>query len=364
MCNEEQEIFCLYTPPDSCMYWSSPEIKELGITKDMRYHLVMRNLINSYLEYKNAKFDLDCLLDGKCGNCENPATRDQAIQSLLNKICNLSAEDISVTSSRTSGISTYAGKYVGSALNYSIQGSENGSKLNLNLLDGIPSDAAVKSTRVVISGKSSTGKNIILDTNEKISSTTIRNESYPITVDATIRVQTEGGIVDLNKSFTLNNPTEVGQFKEIYQVSDRASSGQFSGKLSELIGSYEATQNQLLKYQEQLQNTDQGDIVNTVRQNSYTIGELRTQVEDMKYVNLSLSELNGTTTTKKMSPQEAVDKLSDMVNNLLTDNTDLKSQITSMQNKLGNISNPTGGGIVGSTSEGNTSLSTGVTSNS
>ena len=50
---------------DQSVYWSSSSVPEIGIDEFMKYSNVIKIIIDSYLEYKNAKFDLGCLIDGK-----------------------------------------------------------------------------------------------------------------------------------------------------------------------------------------------------------------------------------------------------------------------------------------------------------
>lgn len=341
--------------PDTKIYWSEPDVPEIGITNKMRYNVAVNNLVRSFLEYKNAIFNLGSLAT----DTEIIATRDQALNSLLTKISNLDSSDLthSGVPFNNNRLSVESAKFLGSKFNYSIATDSAGAKLGINLKEGLPTD--VLSTRIVVSGKSGTGKNILMDSPEQISSVTVTNENYPIDIDISARIQTKTGLVDLTKRVVLHNPAEAGEFQSVYDVKDRSYAAPFTGKLSEVLGSLEATQTRLEMYHDVLKNTPNGDIVNTVSGHDYAISSINNTIKEMSTVNLTLTESDGKTTTKLVTPQQAIDQLTNKVNALLVDNTQLKSDLKAAQNILSNISiNPAGGGIAGTVSDDGASLST------
>ncbi len=346
----------LNNTPDKTIYWTGESVPELGIFRGMLYNDVISNLIKSYLELKNATINIGAL----SGKPEVNVSRDEAISAMSQKMLNLSTSDIKhdgipFTYNR---LSVDASKFLGSKFSYSVETDSNGSKLGINLKEGLTGD--VLSSRVIVSGKSTNGKNVVMDSSEKVTSVSIKNEMYPINIDILSRVQTKGGIVDLTKQIVLRNPSESGSFESLYDVKDRSFSSPFSGNLSDLLGGMEATQDRLEQYHDVLKNTSEGDIVNRVSSNEHKIASIDEMVKSNETVEISLAGSSGTVTTKTVTPQKAINSLTETVNKLLGDSTQLKSDIAGVQNKVGNISNPTGGGIPGTTSENLTSASNGA----
>lgn len=333
----------LNSTPDKGVYWTGPTVPELGIEKDMDLNLVIQKIIDGFLVLKNAKFDV-----GKLGN--DLATRDEAINSLLGKVNTLSTNDISHNGIpfNNNKLSVEASKFLGSKFDYAVSSNSTGARLDINIREKLPSKN-ILSTRIVVSGKSTSGKNVFMDTSEMITSVVLKNEMYPIDIDVNVRTQTSTGTVDLDKKIVLHNPAEAGAFEAIYDVKDRSYNAPFSGTLIDWLGDMEATQDRLEQYHDVLKNTTQGDIINAVNGNSYKISSLEKEVNNAKTVNLSLADTKGTVTTKTVTPQTAIDDLSKQVNNLLSDSNEIKSDLAGVQNKVGNISNPSGGGLAGTT---------------
>lgn len=338
------EINILNSTPDKGVYWTGATVPELGIEKNMNLNLVIQKIIDGFLELKNAQFDV-----GKLGNA--PTTRDEAINSLLGKVNTLSTSDISHNGIpfNKNKLSVEASKFLGSKFNYAIASDSNGARLDINIKEQLPTKN-ILSTRVVVSGKSSNGKNVFMDTSELITSVALKNEMYPIDIDVNVRTQTTTGVVDLDKKIVLHNPAEAGSFEGIYDVKDRSYNAPFSGMLTDWLGDMEATQDRLEQYHDVLKNTSEGDIVNAVSGNSYKISSLEKEVDNTKTVTIALANPNGTVTTKTVTPQTAINDLSKQVNNLLSDSNEIKTDLTAVQNQVSNVSNPSGGGLAGTTS--------------
>lgn len=347
------EIRILNSKPDKEVYWSGSQVKELGIEKNMSYDQALLNFTKAFLDLYQAKFNI-----GSLGN--DIATRDETINLLVGKVNALATGDIAHNGIpfNNNKLSVEASKFLGTKFNYSVVSDSNGAKLDINIKEQLPSD--VLSTRIVVSGKSTNGKNIFMDTSEKITSVVLKNEMYPIDIDVNVRTQTTGGIVDLEKKVVLHNPSEIGSFQSTYDIKDRSYNAPFSGKLSDWLGGIEATQDRLEQYHDVLKNTSKGDIVNTVNGHDYMIDSLSKEVDGMKTMTVMVTNPTGTVTTKTVTPQEAVNILANQVNNLLSDNTSLKTDLKAVQNQLSNVSNPSGGGIDGTLATPNVSLSSSV----
>lgn len=110
----ENEII-LNSTPDKAIYWSGNPVPELGIEKNMSYTQVLELIVKDYLSLKNSKFDV-----GKLGT--DLSSRDDAINSLLEKVNTLSTDDISHNGIpfNNNKLSVEASKFLGSKFNYSI----------------------------------------------------------------------------------------------------------------------------------------------------------------------------------------------------------------------------------------------------
>lgn len=343
--------------PDHTIYWSGDDIPELGITKGMSMDKAISSFAKVFIEYKSVLVETKPV-EG-CTDCKTFVDRDKAISSLLNKVGNLSTSDITHegTPYNPNRLSANAAKFIGSTFSYSITAGSTGSSLGINLT-GLTENPY--SSRVVVSGQSNNGKNIIMDTPEKVSSVTIENKMFPINLDVVIRMETSLGVVDLTKTVMLYNPAEAGDFKAIYDVKDRSFAGPFTGTLDEWLGSVEATQYKLEQYQDSIKTATNGDIGSTIKGQSFLINGAYEKINSMATVSLSLRDENGTTTTKTVTSQEAVDNLSKKVNSLTTENSNLKAELKAVQSTLGNVSNTAGGGTPGTTADSGASLSTGT----
>lgn len=344
--------------PDHTLYWSGDSIPELGIEKGMSLDVAISKFAKAFVEYKNVKVETKPVKG--CTDCQTFVDRDNAIFSILNKIENLSTSDIkhAGVTQNPNRLSGTAAKYVGETFAYSITAGTDGSKLSVNL-SGL-SDQQY-STRVVVSGKSTNGKNIIMDTPEKVSAVTVENSMYPINLDVVVRMDTPGGIVDLTKTLTLYNPAETGDFKAAYDVKDRSHAQPYTGMLDEWLGGVEATQFKQEQFQDAIKTATNGDLPGTIAGQKYLIDGVYNKLEGMSTVTLSLKDSTGGTTTKTITPQVAIDSLSQKVNLLSTENSSLKSELKAVQGVLGNVSNPSGGGTPGTTSDAGQSLATGLT---
>lgn len=327
---------------DKGVYWSGDDIDELGIKKGMSYNKIMTMFIAQFLEISKSKFNVGELsIDSN-----NIKTRDEAIELMINKFNNLSTNDIShVDESILNGkLSMYASDFIGKKMEYSVESTQLGARIGFDIGKDLDSKNILNS-RIVVYGQSETGKNIIMDTPEKVSSVTVTNDKYPVYVDVNVRMMTQGGTVDLNKNIILSNPTLSGIFSNTFDIKDRTHNAPLPGKLIDWIKSSDASQIKLEKYQDALINSEAGDISVVVPANSYKINEL---IKNNNRITGILNE-----TSKNIS---SLEQFSDKI---INDTNNIKSELKAIQNKVDNF-NPSGGGINGTISESNSSLSTNI----
>ncbi len=334
--------------PDTSIYWTGPDVPEMGIKKGMAINEVITLFMNSYIQQSSQTFNVGGSSTG----------RDDAIAAVINKVENLSTSDIKHqgTEFTESRMSVSAGKYIGKYMDYSISATPGGSSISINTIDGI--EEKPYGVRIIAHGKSGTGKNVVLDTPEPVGMFTTTNDMYPITIETLVRMQTKEGLVDLTNTTVITNPSQSGSFKAYYDVKDRNYSGPYTGNLSEFLNGVEATQQKHGQYQDRLKNTGIGDVGTAVEAISNSVSDITKQIQESKTVEVGLRSESGTTQFKKVTTQGAVSMIAEAVNTLSSSNSNIKDELKAVLNKVDNSGNPSNGGITGTQVESGESLAT------
>lgn len=235
---------CLDPTTDVCVEYTGPDIDVIGIKGGMFYDEVTVKLANALVDHIEKKVELKCLYDNTCGNCEPFVTVPVAVQSIINKLCALTAEDISYNGSLycigDGSMSTDAVRLLGRTFNYSVGVNPIGSSLSYNLIDGtsnLPEGYALGNTRVTISGKKKGGKSLITSNNGTVLTAPIENDRYPLNMQVDVDVNTPNGTVRMSKNVSVPTPAAMSQntFFDIKDFTSPDTSNLDLGKFCDLL---------------------------------------------------------------------------------------------------------------------------------
>jgi hypothetical protein len=232
---------CLSPTTDTCVQYTGPDIDTIGIKGDMYYDELTVNLANALVEHIEKKVELECLYDNTCGNCEPFVTIPVAVQSIIRKLCALTAEDVAYTGALycigDGSMSSEAVKLLNRTFNYSVGVNPVGSSLSYNLIEGtsnLPEGYALGTTRVTISGKKKGGKTLISAPNGQVSSVPIENDRYPVNMQVDVDVNTPTGTVRMNKNVNIPSPA-AASYTTFFDIKDFTSPDTSNLKLGKAV---------------------------------------------------------------------------------------------------------------------------------
>lgn len=156
---------------------------------------------------------------------------------------NLNTDNITSKSIIRNIGSVSASKIIKRDFTYKVTTGSNGTTVfNWDLIPVIhqlPAGYEAALTKVKISGKPTTGTNVIADSKSPGANLTIPLDRYPVTVDLTIRVTSPTGNIDLQKTVDLINPSITGSYRAVLDALDlNPQSGEMS--LTEHLNSIES----------------------------------------------------------------------------------------------------------------------------
>ena len=232
---------CLSPTTDVCVEYTGPDIDVIGIKSGMYYDEVTVKLADALVKHIEQKVELNCLYDNTCGNCEPFVTIPVAVQSIINKLCSLTAEDVSYTGSLycigDGSMSGEAVKLLGRTFNFTVVSNPVGFFVSYNLIDGtssLPEGYALGTSRVIISGKKKGGKTILSSPNGLVSSVPVENDRYPINMQVDVDINTPTGTVRLNKNVSIPSPA-AGSYNTFFDVKDFTSPDTSNLKLDKVV---------------------------------------------------------------------------------------------------------------------------------
>lgn len=205
---------CLEKPTlDSCVEYTGPDIEAVGIKNGIMYDELTMKLIDQLLYYIGDNIELKCLYDNTCGNCQPFVSVPEAVQSLVNKICSLTTEDIihngTLYCLSDGSTSVEGASLLGRPFNYSISSTLVGSSFNYNITEAVknlPNGFANGRTRVTVTGKNKRGNTIIKSANDLILSVPVENDRFPINVNFESDIHTPNGTIRLYKNLSIPSP--------------------------------------------------------------------------------------------------------------------------------------------------------------
>lgn len=217
---------CLDPTTDGCVEYTGPDIDVVGIRGGMYYDELTVNLANTLVSHIERKVELKCLYDDTCGNCEPFLQVPEAVQSIINKLCSLTAEDVSYKGALycigNGSMSSEAVTLLGRTFNYSVGTTPSGSSISYNLNESVknlPEGYALGATRVTVSGKKKRGQSMISSTDGQVLSVPVENDRYPVNMQVDIDVNTPNGTVRMNKNVSIPSPI-ANSYNPILDIKD------------------------------------------------------------------------------------------------------------------------------------------------
>lgn len=251
---------CLSPTTDVCVEYTGPDIDVIGIKGGMYYDEVTVKLANALVEHIEKKVELKCLYDNTCGNCEPFVTIPVAVQSIINKLCALTAEDVAYTGALycigDGSMSGEAVKLLGRTFSYTVGVNSVGSSIAYNLTEGtssLPEGYALGNARVTISGKKKGGKTIISSPNGLVSSVPVENDRYPLNMQVDVDINTPTGTVRMNKNVSIPSPA-AASYNTIFDIKDFTSPDTSNLKLGKAVDMIAAQVCANTSYIDQLKN--------------------------------------------------------------------------------------------------------------
>lgn len=214
------------TTQSNCVVWNGPDIECVGIKKGQYLNDSVASLAEKLCEKLDRRVDLKCLYTNNCDNCSKTVEVEPAVQVLIDKICNLTSEDIEYTGNLyclgESSISPYAAELSGKNFTYGNAITGNSSNVFFDFADAVsdlPSGFSLGSTQAILSGAKKNGKTIINESNAQCVSFPVELDRYPLNLDISANVNTPNGTVKLSR--LVNIPT-AGAFNgsDTFSVQD------------------------------------------------------------------------------------------------------------------------------------------------
>lgn len=189
---------------DKCILYTGPDIAAVGIVNGMRYDAVTVTLATKLAEIIEQTVDLQCLYTGTCNTCSPEVSVPEAVQIIVDKICSLTAGDISYTGQLyclgSDSISVDAINLLGRGYQYFVEPATNGTAFGFDLTSGIqnmPAGYSISKVKAVVSGKKKNGKTVIADSSQPTASIHVTNDRFPLTAEFQVRVNSPNGTVDM-----------------------------------------------------------------------------------------------------------------------------------------------------------------------
>lgn len=197
---------CFPQVSDRCVLWTGPDIECVGIKNGESYSYNIVVMAEKLCEYINQKVDLQCLYKNDCNSCEATVKIPEAVQTLINKICNLTSDDIIHNGTLyclSENLSSKSSLMDGRTFNMSVAPST-GNKttvfydLTPALVD-LPEGISFSSVSASLNGKPLNGRTKIVDSKKESASFSIDYDRYPLDLTLKANFHTEEGDIILEK---------------------------------------------------------------------------------------------------------------------------------------------------------------------
>lgn len=317
---------CLQEITDKCIRWVGEAIPHLGIEKGMYYDQAVIKFAQSYCDFSTATYDLHDLQTNKD---ERSVTLPDAISIIVDRLCNLSTDNLKYTGSsclsqRSNSISTNGAKLLNRGFDYSIVPTDCGFNLEYDMgsaINNLPEGYSLDNVQVLVNGKSVRGSSIIADSNNPCNTIPLDNDRYPINVDFKATVRTENGNVILESNEYLKAP-QIGQNSVKMRVNDKTITSQEANG-TEFLDMLSSTVCQNTSDLDGYRNSsipgfEGKDIKNVVASNNINTSQNSTKLSQLDKIPYTEYQQKGCTEYKEGTVYEVLDYLNKMENDTRT----------------------------------------------
>lgn len=236
---------CAENVADSCIVWTGASIPILKIEKGKAYSTNIVNLANELVKVVEATANLKCLFNG-CGEVE--VDIPTAVQILIDKICEISTDDIinkssmnCISGGASSAESTY---FLGRNSLISTSPTATGGNFVYDATEvtsGLPDEYTISRVNVTVRGNQINGNSLVASSNSPQGIIAIPNQRYPALAEIGITANTPSGIVQLTQTIALvSSATQINSLYE-FDIVDYGGAGTTALNLTTAISNMAAT---------------------------------------------------------------------------------------------------------------------------
>ncbi len=336
---------CLEQVLDGCVRWTGPSIPCCGIENGEFYSDAVVKLANTLCDHiENATANLGCLYDG----CDGPVVElPIAVSKLIDKICNLTTDNIANAASlgclSTAGNSVYSSTIPNKTIVYSTVGLKDGVQIVYNMagiISELPSDYALSTVSVIVSGQNhaSGGRTILSQSDKPVGGFTLTPDQFPVNLKAEMNVNTPDGTVRLTKYLSVSGESSGGERQltmELDDLTGKVISGLTQTDVNKTLSSAICQNKFTLDSLKEIQVTGcenmdhpSAHVHSVVQVHDGKICELLTRINNIGDEFISFLNCDGcTTTTSNVSLQTALNTMMSTLCNIQSELAELKDQI-------------------------------------
>ena len=342
------ESGCITETNSDCVVWFGKELPKI----DMGYLDRLTCIIEGIYDLISDHID-ESVVDASCLGMGTVTKSNDALQKLILDFCSLDAKDISFSGDISCDIikmSTSAKNLIGSTVEVITTPGDQSSGVSWNIRKGlnITGSQQLISSNVKIYGNDQEKQMSVLlaNSDQPIGSINVAPNKFPVTMMMEATVSTVDGIVTLNKTVTISNPSKGTQSLhklkiynqgsvEITTVEDAIES--MGAAICELHGLLMSYSNIDIEDCEEYIIYNDTDIVSIVLTHAAVLCDIMKRLEDLETVTIEDCD-SECEETMEMSIQEAFDFLMKKICALEDRVTELENENTSLNNQISTIS--------------------------
>lgn len=342
------ESGCITETNSDCVVWFGKELPKI----DMGYLDRLTCIIEGIYDLISDHID-ESVVDATCLGMGKVTKSNDALQQLILDFCSLDAKDVTFTGDIACDVlkmSTSATNLLGSTVEVITTPGEKSSGVSWNVKKGlkITGTQQLLSSNVKIYGSDQERQQSVLLANSEqpIGSINVAPNKFPVTMMLEAVVSTVDGVVTLNKTVTVSNPSKGSQTihklkiynrgsVEITTVEDALES--LGAAICELYGMMAELQNIDIEDCEDYIVYHDTDIVSIVLTHAAVLCDIMKRLEELETVTIEDCD-SECEETMEMSIQEAIDFMMKKICALEDRVTELENENTSLNNQISTIS--------------------------